>query len=74
MANHKNELFEIRQAFAGLWEVEARFDASAVTVTEWPIAAPGAREDQEDAPTAQYSIPGTHAPEVLKTLVTYCTQ
>ena len=23
------------------------FDASAVTVTEWPIAAPGAREDQE---------------------------
>ena len=74
LTNHKNDMFEVRQESATLGMVGTLLGAPAVTVAEWPIADPGARRDQSDAPKAQYSIPGEHAPEVLKTLVSYCAQ
>lgn len=74
LAWHKNDLFEIRQRSATLGMAWTLLGASAVTVAEWPVAEPGTRRDQSEAPRAQYSIPGERAPDVLKTLIAYCAQ
>jgi hypothetical protein len=72
LTSHKNDLFEVRQESATLGMVGTLLGAPVLTVAEWPIADPGTRRSEGDAPKAQYSIPGARAPEVLKTLVAYC--
>jgi hypothetical protein len=73
LTSDKNETFEVRQQGAARGMIEGLLGAPAVTVTQEAPADKGEHREPGEASATQYSIPGTGAADVLKTLVAYCT-
>jgi hypothetical protein len=73
LTSYKNDTFEVRQQGVILGMIATLLRAPAVTVAEQAPADKNRLTVVSTASTEEYSIPGTGAVEVLRTLVDYCT-
>jgi hypothetical protein len=71
---YEKQTFEARQQKVERAAIEALIGATVITIAEQPRGFASDRKEASEPLTAQFSVPGAGAADVLKTLVAHCTQ